>query len=99
MLELSGVAVSPLGDHFLKVVPIGQVKMESPEMIDGSTLGLPPSGRIVSKLFRLTFLRVAELKDQVLPLLNPNLGGPVMFEKTNAALITIPSAIFSASSN
>jgi general secretion pathway protein D len=88
MLELSGVAVSPLGDHFLKVVPIGQVKMESPEMIDGSTLGLPPSGRIVSKLFRLTFLRVAELKDQVLPLLNPNLGGPVMFEKTNAALIT-----------
>ena len=57
-------------------------------MIDGSTLGLPPSGRIVSKLFRLSFLRASELKDQVLPLLNPNLGGPVIFEKTNAALVT-----------
>ena len=88
MLELSGVAVSPLGDHFLKVVPIGQVKMEAPEMIEGSTLGLAPSGRIVTKLFRLSFLRVSELQAQVVPLLNPNLGGPVMFEKTNGALIT-----------
>ena len=88
MLELSGVAVSPLGDHFLKVVPVAQVKMEAPEMIDGSTLGLPASGRIATKLFRLNFLRASELKDQVIPLLNPNLGGPVMFEKTNAALIT-----------
>ena len=88
MLELSGIAVSPLGNHFLKVVPVGQVRMEAPEMIDGSTLDLPPSGRIATKLFRLSFLRVSELKDQVLPLLNPNLGGPVVFEKTNAALIT-----------
>ena len=88
MLELSGVAVSPLGDHFLKVVPVAQVKMEAPEMIDGSTLGLPASGRIVTKLFRLNFLRANELKEQVIPLLNPNLGGPVIFEKTNAALVT-----------
>ena len=88
MLELSGIAASPLGDHFLKIVPIGQVKMESPEMIDGSTLGLPPSGRVVTKLFRLNFLRVNELKDQIGPLLNSNLNGLVPFEKTNAVLIT-----------
>ena len=89
MLELSGIAVSPLGDHFLKVVPIGQVRMESPEMIDGSTLDLPPSGRVVTKLFRLGFLHVNELKDQVLPLLNQqSFGPPVLFEKTNAVLIT-----------
>ncbi|MFA5058800.1 MAG: secretin N-terminal domain-containing protein [Opitutaceae bacterium] len=88
MLDLSGIAISPLGDRFLKVVPLGQVRTEAPEMIEGSTLGLPPSGRVASKLFRLEFLRVSELKDQVTPLLNPNLGGPVMFEKTNAALVT-----------
>jgi general secretion pathway protein D len=88
MLELGGIAVSPLGDHFLKIVPLGQVRTEAPEMIEGSTLDLPPSGRIVTKLFRLSFLRVTELKDQVVPLLNPNLGGPVLFEKTNAALLT-----------
>jgi general secretion pathway protein D len=89
MLELSGIAVSPLGDRFLKVVPMGQVRMEAPEMIDGSTVDLAPSGRIVTKLFRLDFLHVNELKDQILPLLNQqSLGPPVLFEKTNAVLIT-----------
>jgi len=88
MLDLSGIAVNPLGDKFLKIVPLGQARTEAPEMIEGSTLDLPPSGRVASKLFRLEFLRVAELKDQITPLLNPNLGGPVNFEKTNAVLIT-----------
>lgn len=88
MLNLSGIAVSPLGDKFLKVVPLGQAKTEAPEMIEGSTLALPPSGRVATKLFQLDFLRASELKDQLTPLLNPNLGGPVIFEKTNALLIT-----------
>ncbi len=88
MLGLSGIAVAPLGDKFLKVVPLGQARTEAPEMIDGSTLALAPSGRIATKLFPLAFLRVSELKDQISPLLNPNLGGPVVFDKTNAVLIT-----------
>ena len=88
LLTLNGIAVSPLGDKFLKVVPVGQARTESPEMIQGSTLDLPPSGRVATKLFQLEFLRVGELKDQITPLLNPNLGGPVVFEKTNAVLIT-----------
>ena len=88
MLDLNGIAVSPLGDRFLKVMPLGQAKTEAPEMIAGSTLDLPPSGRIASKLFVLDFLRVGEIKAQIIPLLNPNLGGPVLFEKTNAVLVT-----------
>jgi general secretion pathway protein D len=88
MLELSGIAVSPLGEHFLKVVPIAQVRTEAPEMLDGSTLELPPSGRIVTKLFHLSFLHVNEFKEQASPLLNQSLGGPVLFEKSNAVLIT-----------
>jgi general secretion pathway protein D len=88
LLTLNGIAVSPLGDKFLKVVPVGQARTEAPEMIQGSTLGLPASGRVATKLFQLVFLRVGELKDQITPLLNPSLGGPVIFEKTNAVLIT-----------
>jgi len=88
LLNLSGIAVTPLGDKFLKVVPVGQARTEAPEMIEGSTLDLPPSGRVASKLFQFDFLRVGEVKDQIVPLLNPNLGGPVLFEKTNAMLIT-----------
>ena len=88
MLDLSGIAINPLGDRFLKVMPLGQAKTEAPQMIEGSTLDLPPSGRVASKLFVLDFLRVGEIKDQIVPLLNPNLGGPVLFEKTNAMLVT-----------
>ncbi len=88
MLDLSGIAINPLGDRFLKVVPLTLARTEAPQMIEGSTLALPPSGRIASKLFTLAFLRVGELKDQITPLLNPNLGGPVIFEKANAMLIT-----------
>ena len=88
LLTLNGIAVSPLGDKFLKVIPVGQARTEAPEMIQGSTLDLPPSGRVATKLFQLDFLRVGELKDLITPLLNPNLGGPVLFEKTNAVLIT-----------
>jgi general secretion pathway protein D len=88
MLELSGVAVSPLGEHFLKIVPINQVRAESPEMIEGSSLDLPPSGRIVTKIFRLSFLHVNEFKDQSGSLLNSTLNGLVLFEKSNAVMIT-----------
>jgi len=88
MLELSGVAVSPLGDHFLKVVALKDVRTEAPEMIDESTLDLPPSGRIVTKLFRLSFLHVNEFKEQAGSLLNSALNGLVLFEKSNAVMIT-----------
>ncbi|MFZ5496593.1 MAG: secretin N-terminal domain-containing protein [Verrucomicrobiota bacterium] len=89
VLALNGVAVSPLDDKFLKVTPLASAKSEAPELIDGSTLPLPPSGRIASKIFQLDFLRVAELIPQIAPLLNPAAGSPpVIFEKANAALVT-----------
>lgn len=88
-LNLNGVALAPLGNRFLKVVALGSVRSEAPELIEGSTLELPPSGRIVSKLFQLNFLRVAEFMPQVTQLLSPNTGSPpVLFEKANSALIT-----------
>jgi general secretion pathway protein D len=89
VLVLNGVAISPLDDQFIKVTAIAAAKSEAPELIDGSTLGLPRSGRIASKIFQLSFLRVTELIPQVTPLLNPAAGSPpVILEKANAALIT-----------
>lgn len=89
LLALNGIAVAPLGDKFLKVTPLNLAKSESPEFIEGSTLGLPPSGRIVTKLFTLQFLRVAEFMPQIAGLLNPGAGAPpVAFDKANAALLT-----------
>lgn len=88
-LNLNGVAITPLDAHFLKVTALNMAKSEAPVLIDGSTLLLPPSGRIASKVFQLEFLRVAEFMPQVAGLLSPNTGSPpVIFEKANAALVT-----------
>ena len=89
LLTMNGIAVSPLDEKFLKVTALATAKSEAPELISGSTLGLPPSGRIVSKVFQLEFLRVSEFMPQIAGLLNPGAGSPpVVFEKANAALIT-----------
>lgn len=88
LLSLNGVAITPLDDKFLKVTALTAAKSEAPELIDGSTLGLPPSGRVASKVFQLNFLRVAEFMPQIAALLNPGAGSPpVIFEKANAALV------------
>lgn len=89
ILALNQVAVAPMGDKFLKVVALAQVKTEAPEMISGSTLSLPPSGRVASKLFQFEFLRVNEFVPQITPLMSPGVAnGIVPLEKANAALIT-----------
>ena len=89
LLTLNGIAITPLDDKFLKVTALALARAEAPELIDGSTLMLPPSGRIVSKIFQLNFLRVAEFMPQITGLLNPGTGSPpVLFDKANAALIT-----------
>jgi general secretion pathway protein D len=89
LLSLNGVSVSPMGDRFLKVTALAQAKSESPEMIIGSSLDLPPSGRIVTKLFELNFLRVSEFVPQIQLFMTPGIGnGIVQLEKANVALVT-----------
>ncbi len=89
LLNLNGIAVTPLGTRFLKVTPLNLAKSEAPEFIEGSTLELTPSGRTASKLFQLHFLRVGEFMPQIAGLLNPGAGSPpVVFDKSNSALIT-----------
>jgi len=89
LLSLNGVGVSALDENFLKVTPLNATKGEAPELIAGSTLNLPPSGRTASKLFRPKFLRVGEFMPQISGLLNSATGGaPAVFEKANAVLVT-----------
>lgn len=88
LLNLNQIGIAPLGDKFIKVVPIASLRAESPDLIEGSSLELPPSGRVASKIFNFQFVRVREFLPEIVPLLNPQLGGPLLFEKSNAALIT-----------
>lgn len=89
ILSLNQVGVAPLGEHFLKVVPLGQTKSEAPEMITGSTLDRLPSGQIATKLFQLQFLRVNEFAPQITPLMTAGIpNGVVALDKANAVLVT-----------
>ena len=89
LLNLNGVAVTPLGPRFLKVTALNLARAESPQFIEGPVKDLAPSGQIASKLFTPQFLRVSEFLPQISALLNPGLGAaPIIFEKSNSALIT-----------
>lgn len=89
LLNLNGIAITPLGDRFIKVTPLATAKTEAPELIEGSPLELPASGRVAAKLFYLHFLRVGEFAPQITGLLSPGTGGqPVLFEKANGMLVT-----------
>jgi general secretion pathway protein D len=89
LLNLNGIAVIQQGDKFLKVVPNLVAKSESPQLITGSVLSLPPSGRIASKIFTLKHANAQELVAQIASSLNTTLASPpVYFGRNNALLIT-----------
>ena len=89
LLNLNGIAVIQQGDKFLKVVPNLVAKSESPQLIMGSVLGLPPSGRIASKIFTFKHANAQEIGLQIVSGLNTTLAAPpVYFGRNNALLIT-----------
>ncbi|MCC5023480.1 MAG: hypothetical protein J6386_12150 [Candidatus Synoicihabitans palmerolidicus] len=87
-LTMNNIAVAPLGERFIKVVPLGSARIESPQLIEGTTLPMAPSGRIATKLFSFEFVRVEQFASKIANLLNPQLGGAMPFEQANALLVT-----------
>ncbi len=88
ILAMNNIAVIPMGNDALKVVQLPSARVEAPELIMGSTLDLPPSSKVASKLFILDFLRVAEFQQMLNTLVNPTLGTPMPLPNANAILIT-----------
>ncbi len=91
ILELNGIGIVPLDDNFMKAVALQTVRTEAPLMITGSSLDLPPSSKVATKIFMLNFLRVNELVQQIQGMLTPAIGGAlsvVQLPNANAALIT-----------
>ena len=88
VLALNNIGITPLDDVFLKVVNLTNVRTEAPEMISGSSLALPPSGKAASKLYQLEFARAQEVQPMLQQILNPFYGGPILLVNSNALLIT-----------
>lgn len=88
LLSINGIGVAPLGDKFVKVVPISNIRTEAPELVVRSLIGEPPSGKVVSKLFRLTYLDSATFQTQIQPFLSPGFGTIIPFQNSNAVIVT-----------
>ena len=89
VLALNKIGLAPLGDRIIKVVNLQDVKTEAPEMITGTTLDRPASGKAATKIFQLEFLRVAEFLPMIQSsILNPFYGQPVILQNANAMMIT-----------
>src|SRR5690606_24385741 len=56
LLALNGIAITKLGETFLKAVPLSSVNSQVPVLLDDSSLGLTPSQKVYSKVFYLDFL-------------------------------------------
>ncbi len=90
LLGLNGIAITPLGELFLKAEPSAGVTTQVPQFLEVSTLELPPSIQYYTKLFRLKHLNVI---DEAQPLIQPfasggNVSSVVPMPKSNALLIT-----------
>jgi general secretion pathway protein D len=91
VLELNGIAVVPLDDKFLKVVQVANARQESPPIITGSTLNLPASGRVSTKIFQLNFLPAQTFANSLNNLMTGAIGGTAniaLLATANAVMIT-----------
>lgn len=88
LLSLNDIGVSPLGDRFLKVVPIGEIRTETPELILDSLSETPASGKVVSKLFRLQHLDTETFQQQIQQFLSPQFSSIIQFQNSNAVIVT-----------
>jgi general secretion pathway protein D len=86
LLALNGIAITNLGDKFLKAVPSAVINAQGAPQWEGSTLDAIPSQKIYEKLFRLEFLTGQEAVPMVQPLMSQ--GAPVSFDKSGFILIS-----------
>lgn len=88
LLSINGIGVTPMGEKFLKVVPIATIRTEAPELVVGSLEDWPPSGKVVSKLFRLEYLDSQTFQTQIQQFLSPGFSTNIPFQNTNAVIVT-----------
>jgi general secretion pathway protein D len=86
LLALNGIAITELGDRFLKAVPASIINAQVPRVWEGTTLTAVPSQVIYEKMFETDFLGAQEAAAILQPLVSQ--GAPVAFAKSNLLLIT-----------
>lgn len=90
LLSLNGVSVTPVGEHLLKAVAKDKMLSQAPMLIDGSTLGLPPSEQIYSTFFTIRFLSQEEAAKILTPFLS---GGELVLSSKGDTLLATDALV------
>ncbi len=89
LLSLNGIAVTPLGDRYIKAVPATAASSHSPTLIEGTTLQYAQSQEVCSKLFIVDFLPVEDAVKAFSALQSGLVGTSVTsFDKSRTILAT-----------
>ncbi len=88
ILGMHGIALVPLGDKFLKVVPIGVARQSGMSTMTGPLdEKVSDTGHLVSRIMELKHLEIAEAQGTLQNLVSPN-GKIIPLERINCLLIT-----------
>ena len=88
LLQMNGVALTPLGDKFLKAVPTAGVNTQVPELLTVKPSSLTPSQRIYSTYIQLKYLNTQQVENLIRPSLTPGTSTMISDEKNNLLFIT-----------
>lgn len=89
VLTANGVAVTPMGDKALRVVPTNRAKSSGPAIKDRAVLNtLPGSQEVCSCLYRLNNLTAREAARIIIPWITPLMSSVVTLDKANSLWVT-----------
>jgi general secretion pathway protein D len=86
LLAMNGIAISPMGNNFLKAVLSGSINNLVPPVWTGTTLGATPSAMIFTKVFNLQFLSAEEVTPLVQSMMSQ--GSPIGYPKAHILMVT-----------
>ncbi|MBC2592720.1 hypothetical protein H5P28_00450 [Ruficoccus amylovorans] len=91
LLSLNGIALTPIGDSFIKAVSYQDVARQAPEFLEGNARDYPPSEKFYTMLTKLKYLSVSgkEYGEIIEPIMSPSpIGKVVALPKANSLLLT-----------
>lgn len=91
VLSMNGIALLPVGDKFLKVVPVKQAREEAMPIGIGLVEQRAETDRLVSQMIPLTHIAIAEARTTI-ESLKHSFGQIHLFERTNSILLTDTAA-------
>lgn len=69
LLSLNGIAVTEMGDGFLRALPAATISRQSPDLLMGPIDQMHPSQRIFARIYPLSYLTVARATELIRPVL------------------------------